>query len=360
MKALLLRLHGWLGISAGLVIATVGLTGGLMAFEPQILRLLNPGVLSVVPQPPMLEPAELYRRIAAAEPEHTIKTLTLSGIADRPAQVVFAVPDKPKGRTVQVNPYSGELLPAVRGADAFHWIEDLHRNLLADETGKAVTGFSAFVLIFMALTGFYLRWSRRPRGFSGWFLLRGNLTGRAFLWQLHAVAGTWLFALFLFSAGTGLLWSYDWYKAGIYRVLAVDAPKPPKPDQGQAVSAEQFAAGIAPVWQTFLREAGPYATASIAVGSLTGPVAKVDYIAPEAVHERERNTVKLRADGVESHERFADKPTGEQLTSSWKMLHTGRYWGWSGQLMLLISSLMLPVFAWTGIRLYLTRPKRRD
>lgn len=354
MKSLFLRLHGWLGISAGLILAVVGTTGALMSFEPQILRLLNPGVLVITPESrPLLTPAELYQRVTAARPEAVVQTLTLSGLPDRPAQVVYAKAGNPKGDAVWVQPYSGELLPSVRGDQTFHVIEDLHRKLLADDIGKAITGASALVLIFMALSGLYLRWSRRPRGLKGWFTLQRGLQGRAFLWQLHAVGGTWVLIFFLFSAGTGLSWSYDWYKAGVYQVLGADLPKKPKPKDLQPVAPDLFAARMTQVWPAFQAQVPGFATAAIAVDSVTGDAIKIDYVLADAAHEREKNTLKLDATGAVSERKlFAEQPWGERIAASWKMLHTGLYWGWSGQLMLMISSLSMLAFAYIGIRLY--------
>lgn len=360
MKSLFLRLHGWLGISAGLILAVVGTTGALMSFEPQVLRLLNPGTLVITPEArPMLTPAELYQRVRVARPEAAIQTLTLSGIPDRPAQVVFARPGNPRGDAVWVQPYSGELLPAVRGDKTFHVIEDLHRKLLADKAGKAVTGAAALVLVFMALSGLYLRWSRRPRGLKGWFALRRGIKGRAFLWQLHAVGGTWVLIFFLFSAGTGLSWSYDWYKAGVNQVLGAEAPKKPKPKAVQPVAPDLFATRLAQVWPTFQTLVPGYATAAIALDSLSSDSIKIDYVLADAAHEREKNTLKLDATGaVKERKLFAEQPWGERIASSWKMLHTGLYWGWSGQLMLMLSSLSMLGFFYIGVRLYFSGQRR--
>jgi len=362
LKTTLLRLHAWLGISAGLVIALVGSTGAMMAFEPQILRLLNPGILHIEPQAgqTLLSPQALYGQILLAEPTRPVQALTLTGEPDRPAQVVFSSLKNPKGETVLVQPYTGALLPEPRGEEAFEWIENLHRRLLADDLGKAVTGVSAFVLIFMSLSGLYLRWSRRPRGLRGWLGYRRGLQGRGWYLQLHSVAGTWLFALFLFSAGTGLSWSYDWYKEGVYRLLAVEMPKKPKPGPQNVVSVAQFEQHLAPVWPRLQAELPAYDSATIVFASLGSDAIKVEYLADNAPHIRAKNTLIFSPSGdVLSHKRFAEKPWGEQITAAWKLLHTGQYWGWSGQLMMMLSSLSLLGFAWLGISLFRSRTTPR-
>lgn len=362
LKSVLLRLHAWLGISAGLVIAVVGSTGAIMAFEPQILRLLNPGILQIEPMAgqALLTPQALYRQIVLSAPERPVQALTVTGVPDRPAQVVFSSAKNPKGDAVWVQPYTGALLPEPRGEEAFEWVEHLHRRLLADDFGKAVTGISACVLIFMSLSGLYLRWSRRPRGVAGWLGYRRGLQGRAWHFQLHTVAGTWLFLLFLFSAGTGLSWSYDWYKEGIYRALSVELPKKPKPGPQDWVSAVQFEQHLAPVWPRLQAELPAFDSATILFGSLASDAIKVEYLAENAPHIRAKNTLTFSPSGeLMSHKRFAEKPWGEQITASWKMLHTGQYWGWSGQLMLMLSSVSLLGFAWLGLSLFRSRTAPR-
>jgi len=361
LKTTLLRLHGWLGISAGLILAVIGLTGSLLAFEPQILRLINPGTLVIEPvSQPMLTPTELYARVLAAEPERRIQALTISALPDRPAQVVLVRPGNPKRDTVWIDPYSGKLLPEPTGKEVFRWLQKVHTSLLLDELGEDVSGAVTIVLVFMTLSGLYLRWVRRPRGWKAWFVMRPGLTGRPFLWQLHAVAGVWVFALFLFSAGTGLFWSYDGYRDTVFRVFAVEKPKRPKPAMPPMMTAAEFELALAPVWPVFVREAGDYATASLTLANLAEKQVKVDYVLAGATHDREKNTLKISREGeLVGRELFAEQATGKQLTSSWKYVHTGQYWGWYGQLLLLLSSFMLPVFAYLGLRLYLSRPPRR-
>ncbi|HHJ4328574.1 TPA: PepSY domain-containing protein, partial [Klebsiella pneumoniae] len=59
-KKVLFQLHWFFGISAGLVLAIMGVTGGLYSYEPEIMRALNPQALTVKVRPAgVLPPAEL-------------------------------------------------------------------------------------------------------------------------------------------------------------------------------------------------------------------------------------------------------------------------------------------------------------
>jgi sulfite reductase (NADPH) flavoprotein alpha-component len=49
MKKLWFQAHWLLGITAGVVLALMGVTGALLSFEDALLRWMNPGVMTVTP-----------------------------------------------------------------------------------------------------------------------------------------------------------------------------------------------------------------------------------------------------------------------------------------------------------------------
>ena len=68
LKKTLFQLHWFFGISAGLILALMGITGATVSFQDEILRVLNPSVLQVDKLPAgVLPPAELVEKIQAAE-----------------------------------------------------------------------------------------------------------------------------------------------------------------------------------------------------------------------------------------------------------------------------------------------------
>ena len=90
-KNVLFQIHWFLGITAGVVLAIVGLTGGMLAFEQEILRLMNRGVITVAPPSPSpLSPADMLTRIATASPGKRIASLTLFSDPHDAARVGYA------------------------------------------------------------------------------------------------------------------------------------------------------------------------------------------------------------------------------------------------------------------------------
>ena len=89
LKKTLFQLHWFFGISAGLVLALMGATGALYAFEGEIMSALNPEVLRVeVRDSGILAPAELVSKIEAAAGK-TVSGLWVDTQADSAARVFF-------------------------------------------------------------------------------------------------------------------------------------------------------------------------------------------------------------------------------------------------------------------------------
>ena len=67
-KNILFQLHWFFGITAGLILALMGITGATVSFQDELLNLLNPSVLKVEKRDSgVLPPAELVRKVEAIE-----------------------------------------------------------------------------------------------------------------------------------------------------------------------------------------------------------------------------------------------------------------------------------------------------
>lgn len=160
-KKVLFQLHWLFGISAGLVLALMGVTGALYAFEGEIMAALNPEVLKVeVRESGILAPAELVSSIEAAAGQ-TVSGLWVDTRADSAARVFFTPkPGERRGPMRFFDPYSGELLAEPSGKAFFDLMLQLHRFLAMGETGQQITAASTLALVFFCLSGLYLRWPR--------------------------------------------------------------------------------------------------------------------------------------------------------------------------------------------------------
>lgn len=369
VKKILFQLHWLLGISAGLVLALMGVTGASLSYQDELLRLLNPGVMSVEPavgaRP--LSPDELVGRVGEQLPGRAVLGLTFSADALDAAKVNVSG-GGPRGETLYADPYSGEVLGAARGAGFFQFMMQLHRWLAMGDAGKPVTGAATLALVFLCLSGLYLRWPRRPGSWRAWLTLDWRRTGRGFLWDLHAVAGTWVLLAYLLASLTGLYWSYEWYRNGVHALAGEPAPQhggPGKrrgPPQGQAqAEAPRAPVSIDAQWDAFLHTVqDDYRLANLRLPERAGQPLQVMYLPEAAGHNRAFNRISLDAGGkVLQHERYTDKSGVQQLLASVYPLHTGDYFGQPGRILMLLASLAMPLFFVTGWQLYLGRRRQR-
>ncbi|CAN7336017.1 sulfite reductase flavoprotein subunit alpha [Pseudorhodoferax sp. LjRoot39] len=361
----LTQLHWLLGITAGTVLVLVGLTGALMALRAEIVEALHPQLFqraAPTPQAQPLAPAELVARLQAAGSAR-VQTLTLHAAPGRPVRVGFApAPGARRGAQHWADPWTAELLPEPRADALFEPVEELHRWLLLPrEAGKLVTGTLAAALLLLALSGLVLRWPRRPLDWRAWLRLDWRLRGRAFLWNLHAVAGTLALLCYLVSGLTGVYWGF-----AVVRT-AIDAAA----GEGQAARAERTGRGadaaaaaaaqppdLGRLWQGFLQASGgDWSQVTLRLPARAAPRVELTYLRAVPEHDRARNRLYLDAatGAAAEHRRYAELPVANRLLNSVYPLHTGSYWGWPGRVAMALAAAALALFAVTGWLLYLDR-----
>ncbi|CAM3890032.1 Sulfite reductase [NADPH] flavoprotein alpha-component [Pseudomonas reidholzensis] len=363
VKKSLFQLHWFFGITAGLVLALMGTTGAIWSFQEELLRLFNADVLKVqVRDEGVLPPAELVRRVEAAQADKVAMLWvdTREGNAAR----IFFTPAPGERR--------GELKGAVAGQGFFDLMLQLHRFLASGDTGRQITGACTLMLVFFCLSGLYLRWPRKPLNWRAWLTFDWAKKGRAFNWDLHAVAGTWCLLFYLLFALTGLFWSYEWYREGLNKLLA-DAPaagQQQKRGEGRGRHGPQKVDKNAPplvvdydaIWNNLKHTAGPTLAAyNLRLPPAGGQPATLFYLLDDAAHERAFNTVTLDpASGqFKRVERYADKSFKAQLLQSVYALHVGSYFGLPGRIIVTVASLTMPLFFVTGWLLYLDRRRKK-
>lgn len=364
MRNFWFQLHWLLGITAGTVLALVGVTGGLLSFEHEILHLINRDVMNVTPrEAPRLTPDALLARAKTAVPERPVMAVSLAGEPDHAATVTFA-PSNPAargGEQVFFDPYTGEMLGKARGREFFSTVMGLHRWLLTGEVGKQIVGASTVALLVLCFSGLYLRWPRRVTDLRRWFTFRWSLTGRAFLWNLHSVIGTWVLPLYILASITGLYWSYDWYRSGLFKLAGVEPPARMGAPGREPVKGPLPEVALDTAWRAFNDTVPAYSTVRLQLPRRAGEPISLNYMDPNPPHERAFNQMRINPnDGtVLEHKRYADKPLNEKLMGSMLPLHSGSFFGTPVLVAMMLASLAMPLFAITGWMLYLDRRKRR-
>ncbi len=358
LRKWLQRLHSWLGLSLGLVLAVMGATGAMLSFQDDIqARLIAPLPLRAGEM--VLAPAVLLQRAAMAQPGKAVARFEVISDPTVPARISFV--DKAagaKGReTVLLDRRDGRSLGPVPAAALFDTVERVHRWLAMPGNGKGwgriVTGSAAIALIVLALGGLYLRWPAKPRDWRAWLTIPPGRKGRWWWREAHLLLGGVMMAVYLLSALTGLWWSFDWYRGGVQRLLGAE-----QAEKAKARGKPDFALA----WQGFeAATAGHSYQRIMLIVPDKGAALRFRALPVAAQHNRADDAVTI--DGatgkVLATDFAAQRPSSAVIVASMFEIHRGAFFGLPGRIVLFMTSISLPFFAISGVWFYLARRRMK-
>ncbi|WP_411878364.1 PepSY-associated TM helix domain-containing protein [Polaromonas sp. YR568] len=204
-RPVLLKVHRWLGLTAGLLLMLNAFTGSLMLGARPLDRVLNAQLFEVKPagQP---VPLETIRQALVAEYGGKARFTIRPPREPEESVLVYVTSDSWQGQA-HYDPYSGRKLGAREEHEGFaNALFEFHSALLAGDTGKTVLAFNTVTMLAMLVTGVLLWWPARSwRGaFSVNF--KGGLLRSLF--DLHRVGGVVLggWVLVCVLTGTWMAW----------------------------------------------------------------------------------------------------------------------------------------------------------
>ena len=88
--------------------------------------------------------------------------------------------------------------------------------------GKVIVGISTLALVVIILTGVVLWIPKSVKMWKNRSQISLRKGWRRFLYDLHVAGGIYATLLILTMALTGLTWSFEWYRNGLYRLFGAD------------------------------------------------------------------------------------------------------------------------------------------
>jgi sulfite reductase (NADPH) flavoprotein alpha-component len=383
-KNIWFKLHLILGLSAGFILLIVGFTGAMLSFEKEILSAINQDTYKVsVFDKAKLSTKELLEKFQEQKPQSKINGITISSFEDDSVSINVAGEGQNarKGVTYYVNPYTAEILPELKGVSFFKTVENIHRRLLLDDLGKQVVALSVVSLLVLMFSGIYIYFPRIKKSFSQSLKLNFQSKGRFFLANLHSAIGMWVIPFYLLASLTGLYWSYEFVSNGLHSITGVEKPKKPQMQashEGKNKAQDEKPKEPRGEMPMQMSEKVSFDDVSLAVDTFKnlvenryssanlrfpqkGTIYSFDYLAIDFPHERAKNKIEfnIKTNEVSKHEKYEDKTLTQKLMGSILPLHTGEYFGVIGQTLMFLASLMMPLFAITGLMLYVKRTKKK-
>ena len=213
------KIHLWLGLSSGLLVFIIAITGCIYAFQEEIQNLTQPYRFVEHQKLPVLPPSKLR---AMAEKELPGKKIhaVLYAKPGKAAQAIFYNADPQYYFVVYLDPFSGEVLK-VKDAQAgfFPFILDGHFYLwLPHEVGQPVVATATLVFLVMLISGLMLWWPKNKKATKQRFSIKWSARWRRKNYDLHNVLGFYATWIAIILAVTGLVWGFEWFAQGYYKL----------------------------------------------------------------------------------------------------------------------------------------------
>ena len=199
MRKLLFNLHLYTALIAGVFILILGVTGSIMAFEPELDHLFNAKLFKVEPRGQLLPVAAVIEAVSKAMPKERPFNIGIPGAPD----LAYVVAIRPQGQ-VFVNGYTGEILGTRGGGRTFLGnVHQFHLRLLWGKTGQTIVGIVGVVTVFLLISGIYLWWPLKR------VAINTSASWRRITFDLHNAVGIFSVVFLLLLSVTGVIIAYD-------------------------------------------------------------------------------------------------------------------------------------------------------
>lgn len=372
-------LHLWLGLTSGIIVVIVSVTGCIYAFQHELSDLTQPYQHVKAEAKPYLLPSEL-KAIAAKEafgPQGDTGINRIIGVSYRTAErsAIAAFMDKENGyTTIYLNPYNGEVLKTkILKRDFFRIILEGHFNLwLPRKIGQPVVAVGILIFVILLITGLIMWWPKkwnkanRKKSFS----IKWNAGKKRVNYDLHNVLGFYSMALALVLGLTGLVWGFQWFSKSYYWALTggKTLPKFEKPVSDTTLSRPALLLTPEDRLYASFRKEYPVITGSIQFQFAHLPKDPYTVIYnpdPGTYYRRQfryfdQSTLQEMKGGGLYGRTFEQASTGEKVYRMNYDIHVGAIAGLPGKILAFFVSLICASLPITGFYVWWGRRKKKS
>jgi uncharacterized iron-regulated membrane protein len=361
LRKVIFWVHLCLGVTGGIVIFIMCVTGAALSFEKNILENVEHQHRRVSVGEQRLSPTAILTGVLNAKPDARPSAMLVQN--DPEAAVTVSL-----GREGQVfvDPYTGTITgegnKSVRAF--FAGATDLHRWLALSGDGrawgKAITGACNLMFLGLALTGIYI-WFPRRLSWKHlrpvmWF--RSGISGRARDFNWHNTIGFWSSLVLIVLTVTASVISYTWASNLVYTLTGNEVPKQSQPAPGspeQAKAPFSIPDNFDHMWAAAESQSEGWRSLSLRLPIGNEAVFTIDE--GKSLNPFGRGTLTLEADtaAVKKWEPYLEKNSAVQLRSWLRFTHTGESFGIIGQFIGFIACIGGAFLVFTGISLALRR-----
>ncbi|MFC4212221.1 PepSY-associated TM helix domain-containing protein [Pedobacter lithocola] len=212
------RIHLWLGLTSGLFVCFLGITGCILAFEKEIENVTQPYRNLAIQNKALLPPTQLKQIADKALPNK--KAHSVNYQPGKTAQVVYYNFDPEYYYIVFVNQYTGEVVKVKNMNDDFFRIVIMgHYYLWLPPTiGQPILTSATLIFVLLLISGLILWWPKNKAASKQRFTIKWNAKWRRVNYDFHNVLGFYITWVIIFIALTGMVMGFQWFAKSIYFV----------------------------------------------------------------------------------------------------------------------------------------------
>lgn len=230
-KKLILKIHLWLGLSSGIIVVILGITGCIYVFEEELRPIVHDYYYVDQVQDkqlPISQLIEIAKEANKVNPKQTLSGCKVFKDPERTATVwFFEELDKDaiwywnryESTYVYLDPYSGNVKKLESyNSEFFVFIRMLHQFLcLNSDIGDPIVGTATIIFIISLITGFILWWPKNKSAAKQrfWFRWKNTTKWKRKNYDLHNILGYYMMIFALIIALTGLVWAFECYDKGV-------------------------------------------------------------------------------------------------------------------------------------------------
>lgn len=382
MKRFFAKVHVWLSIPFGIIIAIVCLTGAILVFETEILELCYPSRYFVKEMKGELLPPAALMEAARQQLPDSIKINGIRVSSDPRRTYQLVLPGKKAA--CFIDPYTAGITGIDDGKGFFMKTMRLHRWLLDEykrdgsfARGKAIVGYSTLALVIIIISGLVIWYPRNKKVLKNRLKIKTKSGWFRFLYDLHVSGGFYAALLLLVLSLTGLTWSFGWYRNAFYTAFGVStnqpqahaaAPSPSaktsgeKDSQGRSGSAERKGkqqkrtdyTQWAEVLSDLQSRYPEYKSITIQDGAAT--VSTADY---GNTRGSDRYSFDPATGKITGTQLYKDLPDSGKIRGWIYSVHAGTWGGMTTRILSCLVSLLGAVFAITGYYFWIKKKIRK-
>lgn len=356
-------IHLWLGLSTGLVVFILGITGAINCFAPEIQSLQTYRTVNEEAKP-FLPPSQIQQIAKRQLPGKTLQRIYYDA-KDKAVMALFSKKDE-YNYSVFINPYDGKVLKVRNNNRDFLSVAlQIHRTLLIPY-GHEIIRWSTVIFIVMLISGIILWYPKNRRTAKHGFKIMWRAHLKRLNYDLHKVLGFYVSWIVIFTALTGLMFAFEGFANFIYKTTGADRSIIQKkaPLSDTSLFADNQPSAIDRIW----KEVEPDLYRRYASAMFVLPTAKNGAILLRA--NPEKSTL------YKSDFRYFDQFTGKEINGAYVWgqykdahttadyirrinydIHTGAIFGLPGRIALFFIALIVSSLPITGF--YFWWGKRR-